>query len=973
MRAETKLLQELIGADAVTRPELLARARSKAAYVQPTDIERALQRALEDGHLREADGKISVPKTATGPEESPSRPRVERLVAFDLESIVRPITREPYREQHVFQIGGVRFGSDSAWVAESPEFSVFAALRKPEDEQLIYREEMKTRYDAGKQPLADVLEQFRSFCDGADCVIAYNGVAHDFRLLDEEYRRCELEPLLSGPAAPRLVDGLYLAQALWPIPPRQHRLKQLLQRLEIDVEDMIWHDALDDSKMLVELLTHGATELMPSLDPELQALLAAAGAGSDAWELLFSLAGIEPGGPALDGVETASILLDTLQNTDTKHPLRQEPPEDGAETPPLQPTALTIPATLLAPDGGVDIDKLVAVVKGEGAEAREAQREMVAQMRAWLEAGAPALVEAPTGTGKSYAILAAALDWLSVDPERKVVISTFTKQLQSQLAEDIENLTEKALPALSEAADMVKGAANRLSLRALVLALAELTEPDTPSHRRGRQDFSGDQRYRDLVLYLALRFVAEGKPTEQWEARSVDRVDVPAFFDDYCPQRLSLYLASFSQAENEDYRADRGGIGTYTLTVKEALELRRLVVANHALLLAHLDDFADLGEKTLLVVDEAHELENAATSALSSEIDAGAIAELAVQAAEWADENDDITGAARVADGALSLDRYLEDERLARAAMDAFDTAERDPLGRNVLRTVTVASPLQGDAFVRPMEILAGQLRTTRHHVGLVMEPLRRIAAQNPPSDPYELDRFYALLARAGELDTALTAIVHDVDAIFGPGTAPTAAASAGSDDGTGPAEAQDADPDQAELVEVVDSADEGEELVALEADEESEVEPEGADNELVEDGTALDRDRPNKVVFAEELSEYRPGRTRAYRFRIVSAPIELGREHDWREFKERFARAYYVSATLRVAEDWGFIRRRLDFPQDEVEAIALSSPFNTAEQAELVCFEDFPSWSEHTEAAMHTVAHQLDGYASELIGDEGE
>jgi DNA polymerase III epsilon subunit-like protein len=563
MRAETKLLQELIGADAVTRPELLARARAKAAYLQPTDIERALQRALEDGHLREAHGKVSVPKEAAEPDEAPARPRLERLVAFDLESIVRPITREPYREQHVFQVGGVRFGPDSAWVAESPEFSAFAAVRKPEDEQLIYREEMKARYDAGKQPLEDVLEQFRSFCDDADGVVAYNGVGHDFRLLDEEYRRCELEPLLSGPAAPRLVDGLYLAQALWPIPPRQHRLKQLLERLEIDVEDMIWHDALDDSKMLVELLMHGATELLPSLDPRMQALLAAAGAGSDAWELLFSLAGFALGGLALDGVETASILLDTLQSKETKHPLRQEPPEDGTEPPSVQPTALTIPEALLASEGGVDIDKLVAVVKGEGAEAREAQREMVAQMRAWLEAGAPALVEAPTGTGKSYAILAAALDWLSVDPERKVVISTFTKQLQSQLAEDIENLTEKALPALSEAADMVKGAANRLSLRALVLALAELTEPDTRSHRRGRQDFSDDQRYRDLVLYLALRFVAEGKPTEQWEARSVDRVDVPAFFDDYCPQRLSLYLASFSQAENEDYRADRGGIGSY--------------------------------------------------------------------------------------------------------------------------------------------------------------------------------------------------------------------------------------------------------------------------------------------------------------------------------------------------------------------------------------------------------------------------
>ena len=98
------------------------------------------------------------------------------------------------------------------------------------------------------------LEEFRAFCDGADAVVAYNGVAHDFRLIDEEYARCTSPSLLKGSQAPRLIDALYLAQALWPIPPRQHRLKELLDRLGVDVEEMHWHDALDDSRMVVELL-----------------------------------------------------------------------------------------------------------------------------------------------------------------------------------------------------------------------------------------------------------------------------------------------------------------------------------------------------------------------------------------------------------------------------------------------------------------------------------------------------------------------------------------------------------------------------------------------------------------------------------------------------------------------------------------------------------------------------------------------
>ena len=95
-----------------------------------------------------------------------------------------------------------------------------SGFRHPQDELLIYRDELRARYHAEKRPLADVLEEFRAFCAGADAIVAYNGVAHDFHLIDEEYARCDLEPLLTGPTAPRLVDALYLAQALsWRSPP----------------------------------------------------------------------------------------------------------------------------------------------------------------------------------------------------------------------------------------------------------------------------------------------------------------------------------------------------------------------------------------------------------------------------------------------------------------------------------------------------------------------------------------------------------------------------------------------------------------------------------------------------------------------------------------------------------------------------------------------------------------------------------
>ena len=213
------------------------------------------------------------------------------MVVFDLESIVRPVVTEPYREQHVFQVGAVRFGPDRAGVAEEPQFTAFTELPNETDEFLIYRDELRARYDGQKQPLHEVLEAFRAFCRDADSVVAYNGAAHDFRLIDEEYGRCGLPALLEGSGAPRVVDALYLAQALWPIPPRQHRLRELLERLEVDVEEMCWHwtrSTIREWSSSYSSLERGS--FSPSLGGDLVALLAAAGSGSEAWELLFALA-----------------------------------------------------------------------------------------------------------------------------------------------------------------------------------------------------------------------------------------------------------------------------------------------------------------------------------------------------------------------------------------------------------------------------------------------------------------------------------------------------------------------------------------------------------------------------------------------------------------------------------------------------------------------------------------------------------
>lgn len=948
------------------RPELLLALRERWPNLMPEQLERYIVSAGDA--VSEAKGRLfaAQPQSAGDAIEMTHEFELRRFVAIDLESVVRPIVDEPYREQHAFQIGAVRFGPDDEWMRNASVFNIFVELPSKEREQLIHRDDIRDRYLEKKRPAADALERLRTYCRGADVLVAYNGIAHDFPLLEREFERAGLPPLyeMRRRTRPRLVDGLYLAQALWPIPPRQHQLKQLLNRLEVDVEELSWHDALDDAKMLIELLEHGAQELLASWDPELLSLVSSAARGSDAWTLLLALFPGSVERRAFEGRDVKGVLSRSLSE---RKPLRTDREKDKAETDAVS-AKFELPSHLLGTAGEVDIDRLIQAVKGKRAEARPSQREMIARMREALTPACQIMIEAPTGVGKSYAILAVALEWLAADTDNRVIISTFTKQLQGQLAGDIEHLNAAAIPGLVTMADMVKGARNRLSLRGLAITLSELTQPEPRRRRvsRTRAAFGDDARFRDLVIYLLLRFVAEGRPTEEWEARSVDRVDVPAFFDEYCPRRLGLYLASLSQADAGDFPAGRGEVSRHTAYVDEALRSRRLVIANHALLLSHLDEFQKLGGRTLLIVDEGHELENAATGALGASVETGLLENLVSGVRDWLSDQPRHEALAELEQGARDLDLMLDDARLHRAALQAFDTAEVDPLGRAILRTITVASPLQGDAHVEPMEHLAREL----HGIYAQMRRLSRALRRAPePADSFDADRLAGLRDRSRDLMEGLARVVADIDAVL----APPLEAGGASGTGVRPA-SQEGVGGEDETGSVSTSSEDGsEQLVMLDPNQLPEPGPESEELQGYEKpAPARDEGYSNRVVWAEEVEQLRPGSPRDYRFQLTSSPITLGRESRWNNFLTTFQRAYFVSATLRVAESWDFIRERLALGEG-VEALALPSPFDPSTQTRLVCFEDFPSWAEHDEAAMRTIAYQLAGYAQEVIGIEEE
>jgi ATP-dependent DNA helicase RecQ len=549
----------------------------------------------------------------------------------------------------------------------------------------------------------------------------------------------------------------------------------------------------------------------------------------------------------------------------------------------------------------VDPGALATAVHGAKAEPRPAQQRMATALHAWTDQGISGLLEAPTGTGKSYAVLAAALDWLADAPGRTAVIATFTKQLQSQMARDLKDL-ERALPGILDVADLVKGQTNRLSLASLTALLTEATRVRTSA--RGRARFVGRPRFRELAVYLLLRLRACLEAPQSWTARSVDPVDLPAFFSDYSGRALPLWLQALSQRDGDYQQGADTPLAPHTDTVREAIAGHRLVLANHALALSHLDDLRALGPDMLLIVDEAHELENAATSALTVTADYRDLEDMLAECRSWLADAREGGARDRAASAIGVLEELFDDEQLPRLAARAFDGRAKGVGVRVGSRTAVLASPYAGTSGSQEARKIQRLLVRVSRAASAIAAAIGRYAAEHSVAlDVLVRERILGLARRADDMATALDRLTADVDALLSPAAATL---------------------------------------------DESEA-----------DGT------PSRVVYLEEFAEPESG-LRTYRFRVASSPIDLPAAPEWRRYLESFARVHYVSATLRVAGEWTFVRERLGLSK-ELPALALPSPFDLGRQAELVCFTDFPSWAEQEEGAMRTVAHQLAGYAQEM------
>ena len=268
---------------------------------------------------------------------------------------------------------------------------------------------------------------------------------------------------------------------------------------------------------------------------------------------------------------------------------------------------------------GVDIDVVTAAFEAGGALERsipgfESRREQVRMARAVAEAiNASAgggegrlMVEAGTGVGKSLAyLLPAALYALANGTT--VIVSTNTINLQEQLVSKDIPLVSAALSAMGESAGVpdasglratqLKGRANYLCLNRLMGMRAGLTLSEPEAN----------------LLSKVLLWLRETETGDRAEINLGGREAGQPW------SRLSAQGAS-----------DCGGVaGTCFLrAARERAAAAHIVIVNHALLMADVaTDGSILPDHDLLIVDEAHNLEDAATKQLGSEISQAGVQE----------------------------------------------------------------------------------------------------------------------------------------------------------------------------------------------------------------------------------------------------------------------------------------------------------------------------------------------------------
>lgn len=423
----------------------------------------------------------------------------------------------------------------------------------------------------GQPPIETVIPELVDFI--SDSKIAAHNLSFDLGFLQEMIVRLE-NPAISNKINfndPKHIDILQLARILLPRL-RAHNLEFLLDTFGIINE--AHHRALEDVMAEIEVFDKLLLYLFELPNVTLAQLLTATSAYS-------------------------SFISDLLQGLKN---IRSKPFDAIPKVKFEYPESINIYSRKLHGNGRlplpIDANEVASIFDEGGIlakslptyEFREEQIEMAREVCRAYNDDKFLMVEAGTGTGKSWAYLTPAIFWsqLHPPPQGRTIISTNTKNLQDQIFYKDIPFLHKHLPVDFQAV-VLKGRHNYVCPHRWEKFLANL-------------DFASDPKTVDDILPLIvwmnetntgdIEECSSFHPSRSWRTWQEIRSDGFHCKGMACPAKERCFVNKIRRASRE---AD-------------------LVVVNHALLLSDLiSDMAILSEYQNLVIDEGHNLEDTAT------------------------------------------------------------------------------------------------------------------------------------------------------------------------------------------------------------------------------------------------------------------------------------------------------------------------------------------------------------------------
>jgi ATP-dependent DNA helicase DinG len=236
-------------------------------------------------------------------------------------------------------------------------------------------------------------------------------------------------------------------------------------------------------------------------------------------------------------------------------------------------------------------------------EPRPQQLDMARAVERAIAEKRPLMVEAGTGVGKSFAYLVPAIQAVLHDPKCKVVVSTHTISLQEQLIRKDIPLLQRLMPKPFSAV-LVKGRSNYVSLRRLKVAWQN----------------SGQLYGESGALEQLDRVGRWARNTHDGSRSDLDFTPLPSVW---------------SQVESDTGNCLSRKCPTYNdcfyFKARRGVHQAQVLVVNHALFFSDLAlrreeaKFSLLPDYQIAILDEAHNLEDAASRFIGLEVKSGQI------------------------------------------------------------------------------------------------------------------------------------------------------------------------------------------------------------------------------------------------------------------------------------------------------------------------------------------------------------